>query len=137
MNEAIAKLLVEKEIKPSYQRMKVMEYLDGNRDHPTVEQIYSTLKPEIPTLSKATVYNTLKLLEEKHLIKALTIEDNEVRYDAVVRQHGHFKCTECGTIVDFPVDVPELDKPELKGCSVEQMDVFLKGTCASCAKKSG
>lgn len=128
----IAGILLENEIKPSYQRMKVMEYLNENRIHPTVEQIYSELKPEIPTLSKATVYNTLKLFEAKQLVKSITIEDNEVRYDADVKDHGHFKCQNCGMIVDFPILLGKVEHDALKNYQVHQRDVFFRGLCSDC-----
>ncbi|MCB0402432.1 MAG: transcriptional repressor, partial [Flavobacteriales bacterium] len=48
-------------IKPSVQRIKIFEYLHENRQHPTVDTIYKDLVGHIPTLSKTTVYNTLKL----------------------------------------------------------------------------
>lgn len=57
--------LKEHGIKPSYQRMKVFQYLVDNHNHPTVDMIYKALCPEIPTLSKTTVYNTLNLFVEK------------------------------------------------------------------------
>ncbi len=50
-------------IKPSYQRIKIYEYIFNNNIHPTVDNIYKKLLKEIPTLSKTTVYNTLKLFE--------------------------------------------------------------------------
>ena len=48
-------------VKPSVQRLAVMEYLLTHRTHPTVDEIYRALVSKIPTLSQATVYNTLKL----------------------------------------------------------------------------
>lgn len=132
MSNPFAAVLLEKDIKPSYQRLKVMEYVNESREHPTVETIYSALKPEIPTLSKATVYNTLKLFEEKQLIKTVTIEDNEVRYDAVVQDHGHIKCEQCGVIVDFPIRFEELPIETLSDWEIQQKDVYYRGLCNKC-----
>lgn len=134
MSNPIAALLLDVEIKPSYQRLKVMEFVSESNEHPTVEKIFSALKPEIPTLSKATVYNTLKLFEEKNLIRSVTIEDNEVRYDAVVEEHGHFKCDGCGVIIDFPVQQKEETSTALEGCAIRQKDVFYHGFCSDCSK---
>ena len=79
-------------IKPSYQRIKIYEFLMNNREHPTVESIYNALNGQIPTLSKTTVYNTLKIFIDKGIAMAITIDDNEVRFDAQMDLHGHFKC---------------------------------------------
>ena len=52
-------------IKPSVQRIAIMEYLFKHHTHPTVDEIYTELLPQIPTLSKTTVYNTLKLFVQQ------------------------------------------------------------------------
>ena len=62
---AVKQYLIEKDIKPSVQRLAVMTYLLEHRTHPTVDEIYSELQDKIPTLSKTTIYNTLKLFVEK------------------------------------------------------------------------
>ena len=63
--ENIGEYLKAHEIKPSYQRIKIFQYLVENKNHPTVDMIYKALCTEIPTLSKTTVYNTLNLFIEK------------------------------------------------------------------------
>ncbi|KAA6316446.1 Peroxide-responsive repressor PerR, partial [termite gut metagenome] len=62
-------------IKPSLQRMAIMDYLLEHHTHPTVEEIYMALFPSIPTLSKTTVYNTLKLFAEQGVVNMLTIDE--------------------------------------------------------------
>ncbi|EJX04128.1 iron uptake regulatory protein [gut metagenome] len=62
-------------VKPSVQRIAIMDYLLKNRTHPTAEEIYSALVNLIPTLSKTTVYNTLKLFVEQGAALMLTIDE--------------------------------------------------------------
>ncbi|MGI5927325.1 MAG: Fur family transcriptional regulator, partial [Thermacetogeniaceae bacterium] len=69
--EYLKKKLKTKNISLSYQRLKVLEYLTQNRCHPTVEQIFTELQKDIPTLSKTTVYNTLRILAEAGLVKVI------------------------------------------------------------------
>ena len=57
----VAAKLIENGISPSITRIKIYEYLYGNKNHPTVNDVYISLSEEIPTLSKTTVYNTLKM----------------------------------------------------------------------------
>ena len=57
----------------------------------TVDQIFTELHKNISTLSKTTVYNTLRVLVEAGLVRVITIEDNETRYDINIENHGHFK----------------------------------------------
>ena len=94
----LVKELKEKKIRLSYQRVKILDYLNRNRTHPTADEIYTGLIAEIPSLSKTTVYNSLNSLVKANLVQELTIEDNENRYDIVTETHGHFKCEKCGTL---------------------------------------
>ena len=92
--------LSEAGVRPSVQRVAVYSYLCEHPVHPTVETLYASLSPEYPTLSKTTIYNTLKLFEEKKLVRSLKIEDDKLRYDADIRPHLHFKCEKCGKVFD-------------------------------------
>jgi Fur family transcriptional regulator, peroxide stress response regulator len=124
--------LKSKNIQLSHQRLRVLEYLNQNRTHPTVDQIFKEIHKEMPTLSKTTVYNTLRILEEAGLVRVLTIEDNETRYDIEVNHHGHFKCESCGTIYNFTVDFDKLTSEELTKFKVSDKNVYFKGICPKC-----
>ncbi len=130
--EEIEKILKEKSIRLSYQRLKVLEYLAHNQHHPTVDEIFTDLVRSIPTLSKTTVYNTLKTLVEAGLTRLITIEDNETRYDIVVENHGHFKCECCGEIYNFAVDMDALASEELKDFKINDKNLYFKGICPKC-----
>ncbi len=124
--------LISRKVRPSYQRIKVLEYLIKNQCHPTVDQIFQDLQGEIPTLSKSTIYNTLKLFAAAGLIRVITIEDNETRYDILTEDHGHFKCEKCGAIYNFAVDVDALATGDLTGFKVMEKNVYFKGICPKC-----
>ena len=124
--------LSEHNIRPSFQRLKVLEYLMQNQCHPTAEQIFNELQSVIPTLSKTTIYNTLNKFADAGLVKVLNIEDNEARYDITTKTHGHFKCDECGTIYNFKVNIDTLDAKELSGFITTDRDVYFKGICQNC-----
>ena len=130
--ENLAKTLNEKDIKPSYQRIKILEYLITKRSHPTVDKIFNDLLKEIPTLSKATVYNTLDLFKEANLARIVTIENNETRYDAKVASHGHFKCESCGSIYDFEVNIDNLSTDSLEHFKINEKNVYFRGICPKC-----
>lgn len=129
----LTNLLLEKNIRPSHQRIKILEYLLENKDHPTVDMIYSALHEDIPTLSKTTVYNTLNLFIEANLVKSLSIEDHEARYDIVTDEHGHFKCTNCNQIYDLSIDSSSLIEGELNKFKINEMNIYLKGLCPKCS----
>ncbi|RZN67855.1 MAG: transcriptional repressor [Candidatus Methanolliviera hydrocarbonicum] len=133
--DGLSEDLKKKGIHPSYHRLKILEYLMQNKTHPTADMIYKELSKEIPPLSKTTVYNSLKLFLKRGIIQELTIEEKEVRYDADTRPHAHFKCTECGNVIDMAIEPPTLN-PErvVEGHKVTECHLYLKGVCKNCLK---
>lgn len=117
-------------VRPSYIRLRVFQYLLGTNRHPSAEEIYEGLLKDIPTLSRASVYNALAALVEAQLVRVLTIEKNEMRYDAVLPEHGHFQCEVCGRIFDFRVTSLQCDG--LEGFFVKSKDVYFRGVCPQC-----
>jgi len=77
--ENVGDYLKKNGIKPSVQRMKIFQYLLDHHTHPTVDDIFQNLSPEMPTLSKTTVYNTLNIFVSNNIIQEIIIEENEVR----------------------------------------------------------
>ncbi|MDK9711005.1 Fur family transcriptional regulator [Acidaminobacter sp.] len=126
-------MLMENGIKPSYQRIRILEYLMSHRTHPTVAEVYNGLIDEIPTLSKTTVYNTLKLLIEHQIVNEILIEEKEVLYDVAEEDHGHFKCVSCGDLIDFNLNEAPPAVPT--GFVVQSVHVYYKGLCNKCSGK--
>lgn len=132
----LSQYIAEAGIKPSYQRLRIMEYLYNNESHPTADKIYQDLKHEITTLSKTTVYNTLKLFVEHGVANALSIEGHETRYDYNTDTHGHFKCELCGKLYDFDFKNEEMALNGLKNHEIQQVHLYVKGICADCKESS-
>jgi Fe2+ or Zn2+ uptake regulation protein len=124
--------LTEVGINPSYQRLRILEYLRDNLCHPTVDMIYSDLIKEIPTLSKTTIYNTLNLFQKRGILIGLTIEENEVRYESNIIPHAHFKCESCGQILDLDISCPILSKGFVNNHKISEGHLYLKGICKNC-----
>ena len=124
-------------IHPSVQRIAIMDYLLTHRTHPTVDEVYVALNKEIPTLSKTTVYNTLRLFAEHGAALMLTIDEKKICFDGVVKPHAHFMCRRCGRLVD--VDLPggfEGFRPTMEDFTVEETHVYYKGVCKSCTDQA-
>ncbi|MGP8330685.1 MAG: Fur family transcriptional regulator [Methanosarcinaceae archaeon] len=127
------KVLLEKGIKPTFQRMKILEYLDGNTGHPNVDTIYTALFKQVPTLSKTTVYNVLNTFKANGLVQVISITGAEARYDPNVEPHHHFFCRKCGTITDFKIQYPHVfQAPQLEGYKIEEIQGYFKGVCKRC-----
>ena len=122
-------------IRPSVQRIAVMHYLLTHRTHPTVDEIYSTLVSEIPTLSRTTIYNTLHTLHEHGAILMLGIDSMNARYDGYTSPHAHFLCTCCGKVYDVDLDDTEYvarNAPR-NAAIITEAQLYYKGVCGDCA----
>ncbi|QTQ14339.1 transcriptional repressor [Treponema parvum] len=133
--------IAKKGIRPSVQRIAVYKYLCEHPDHPTVDMVYTALFPDYPTLSRTTVYNTLKLLTEHGLVRTIQLEEDKLRYDATTVPHIHFKCMECGKIQDI-YDEEFLSKITSKctellpeGSVAGKIQTCIWGRCNKCASK--
>jgi Fur family transcriptional regulator, peroxide stress response regulator len=120
-------------IKPSVQRSAVMNFLLNNRIHPTIDEIYTALSPNMPTLSKTTVYNTLDLFVEKGAVRALAIDERNSRYDVDISAHAHFMCRCCGKVHDiFNVNPSFFQKPQSDMFTIDTVEISYTGICNSC-----
>lgn len=126
-------LLRQAGVRPSVQRLAVACYVANRKTHPTAEEVFESLSAVVPTLSVATVYNSLNVLTEAGILRKLETDGGTMRYDfARQPQHGHFTCSRCGKIFDIPM--PEGLAARLpEGFVTESMDFYLKGVCPECS----
>jgi Fe2+ or Zn2+ uptake regulation protein len=130
-NEQFSQKITAAGIRPSSVRIHVLRYLEEKHNHPTADQIHQALRHRLPSLSRTSIYNALAALGDKGLVRPLKMEGNEVRYDALVHDHGHFCCRRCGEIFDFELNFPAAALP-LSGCQIERRDFLVWGLCAHC-----
>jgi Fe2+ or Zn2+ uptake regulation protein len=120
-------------IKPSVQRTAVMDYLMNNRTHPTIDEIYMALSPNMPTLSKTTVYNTLDIFVEKGAVRALVIDEKNARYDVDISAHAHFMCKSCAKVYDiFDLKPSFFQLPQLSDFTIDAVEISYSGICGNC-----
>lgn len=132
MEHFIIQTLLKKGIRPSIQRIQVYHYLLKHKNHPTAERIYTALHASLPTLSKTTIYNTLSLLEREGLVQSLPLEGGEIRYDADVTEHIHFKCIHCSRLFDLSISDSPNKRFLPEGFTIDRSQLFLWGKCRQC-----
>lgn len=138
MNNNYHIILKDAGIRPSVQRVAVYSFLMENKIHPDVETVYAALSPLYPTLSRTTVYNTLKLFEANNLVQALRIEEDKLRFDAEMKDHIHFKCMKCGAITDIfddgqiPGMMTNCSTMLPSGFQMQKIQTTLWGLCKNC-----
>lgn len=101
--QLIAKLH-EKGLKATPQRVAIYEYICSRKDHPTTDQVYHEVRRRYPTISLATVYQTLHLFTNLGLLQELELGDNVSRYDPNTSLHANIICRGCGKIQDYEVE---------------------------------
>ncbi|MCC7202720.1 MAG: transcriptional repressor [Nitrospirae bacterium] len=122
------------------QRIAILKYLDGNTSHPTAEDIYRDVRRHYPTLSFATVYNTLQTLKDHGRVMEITIDPERKHYDPNTDQHHHVVCIRCNKIRDVFEDysgilkLPASMSGEIRAVGVH---VDFYGICRSCHKEEG
>lgn len=124
--------------KHSRQRDAVYQNLCARTDHPTAEDVYMSLKAEMPAISLATVYRNLALLEGENKIIRIG-SGGTARYDGNVSPHYHVTCLECGAVDDVFMDDDSLCKKAeklFKG-KILSHTVMFTGYCPLCAEKIG
>jgi len=120
-------------IKLTPQRIAILNYLSGNKNHPSAEDIYLAVKKQFPTMSFATVYNTLEALKEKGTVRELKIDSHKKRYDPDMSAHYHLICTKCDTVFDVFKDF-ETNLPDdmARGFEVVSTNIEFFGLCQKC-----
>jgi len=97
-------LLEQHGIRPTTQRLRIAELLLAQPRHITAEQILGTLRQSPGRVSKATVYNTLKLFVTHGLLRPIHVDPERCVYDSMVTPHHHFQDLETGEMTDIPPD---------------------------------
>lgn len=115
-------------IQPTPQRLAVAEFVLNTAAHPTADEVWMHVRARCPTLSRATVYNTLNLFTEKGLIKAHALGEGAAVFDPRVAPHHHFIDEETGTVLDIPWDAVKVTgEQSIQGVEVREYQVVLRG----------
>ena len=141
--EEFKQLLRDKGLKVTNQRLSVVEAIAScPEEHLTAEEIFALVKVDCPEIGLATVYRTIQLLNELHLIDRINFDDGFVRYEmgsAPNREqkhhHHHLICMKCGKVISFRDDLLEELEEKIAATtelSVVDHELKLYGYCATC-----
>jgi Fur family transcriptional regulator, peroxide stress response regulator len=117
------------------QRLAILEYLEGNKAHPSASDIYKAVSEKYPMMSFATVYNTLDTLRGKKHVRELSIDSQKKRFDPNIKPHHHLICLECRAITDvhrnFALDLTDSER---FGYEITGNHVDFYGVCPKCKR---
>ena len=122
------------------QRSIILEELRKCRDHPGADLLHARVRGRLPRISLATVYRNLELMAATGLIRRLDCGAGSRRFDPVVDNHGHFRCTSCGAVEDLPfaLELPRLDPrhPWVRQRLIQGGQAQYFGLCPECRKSN-
>ncbi len=125
-------------LKLTPQRLAIVRELAADLTHPTAQELFERLRPSLPTMSFATVYNTLDALASAGLCAALSLSPGASRFDPNMSAHHHAVCDQCGLVRDVPapeeVPPPPASVPAAPGFEVRSVEQIYRGLCARCSK---
>ena len=139
MNRNITEMLRSNGFKVTPQRLAVYEVLSNTKEHPNAEMIFSSLQATYPTMSLATVYKTIDILNEIGLVQILNAGEDSFRYDADTSEHAHVRCVDCGKVEDlYDLDVEKFNKGIEKNTHYKLVgqQFYFYGVCPDCQKNS-
>jgi Fe2+ or Zn2+ uptake regulation protein len=135
-------------LKLTPQRMAIVKELASDETHPTAQELYERLRPGLPTMSFATVYNTLGALSTARLCSAMSLSPGSGRFDPNMTPHHHVVCDVCGAVRDLATPsglgdgAQELSSTRAvaqaaPGFEVRSVERIFRGVCAACNRHRG
>ena len=119
------------------QREVVLQVIRDNRGHLTANEVFEAAKRRLPTISFATVYNSLRFLKDAGHIAEIQFGSGAARFDRITSRHDHAICTKCGTLADIEMEHPQelvQRAAQISNFKPESLEFTLRGICPGCAE---
>jgi Fur family peroxide stress response transcriptional regulator len=122
-------------MKQTPQRLAILEYLRDNKSHPSAADVYKAVAEKFPTMSFATVYNTMETLKKMGMVRELSIDPEKKRFDPDTETHHHLICVRCKRIADiysrFELDLADHEQNDF---DIIGNHIEFYGICPECKK---
>ncbi len=119
------------------QREVVLQVIREAEGHLTASEVFVNAKMLLPSISFATVYNSLRFLKEGGHIAEIQFGNGASRFDRMTARHDHAICIKCGKLVDIEMEHPAelVDRAAAySGFKPESLEFTLRGLCPECNK---
>lgn len=120
------------------QREVVLQVIRDAGEHLTANAVFGAAKELLPSISFATVYNSLRFLKDAGHIAEIQFGNGASRFDPMTSRHDHALCTRCGKLVDIEMEHPDELVAKAAAYSKfkpESLEFTLRGTCPECSAK--
>lgn len=122
------------------QKEIVLEILEANRIHLTMQEIYKLAKSKYPNIGQATIYrNVNKLVEESKVLRLPATSDEGYHYDINIEPHNHLVCNSCGKIIDlYDNDYNSMIQriETTNSVKISRSLLILEGICSKCINQN-
>jgi Fur family peroxide stress response transcriptional regulator len=133
-------------LKLTPQRIAIVRLFADDQSHPTAQDLFDRLRPSFPSMSFATVYNTLDALAGAGLASIVRLPGKRgetARFDPNSSPHHHAVCDHCGKVMDVaagtlaatPASVAKVQRT-VPGFEVRTVERVYRGACSACARSS-
>ena len=125
--DKIPELFARHGIQATPQRVEIAAIMLAEKQHLSADQVLNRVNNKEPIASKATVYNTLRLLAQMGLIREVIVDPSKIFYDSNTEPHYHFYNVDDGILTDFNTDkLPIGDIPKLpEGTESDGVNVII------------
>ena len=118
-------------------RAAILDELRRNPSHPTASELLDRVRRSLPSITLATVYRNLGILEDLGLVRQVGTGTSPARFDAATKQHLHARCVQCGRVADLPLaTLPNLLRPaqDASDFLIRDYTIVFEGICPQCRK---
>ena len=127
-------LLQKNDLKATIQRTSILKSID-KAGHINIDEIYEEVKELHPTLSLATIYKNIILMQENNVIVEVPMNGQKSKYELKKEEHMHLICQVCGTIQDRKIRPEAKEALVVENFKLNSSKINLYGVCQSCQNR--
>ena len=127
-------LLKKNDLKATIQRTGILKSID-QAGHINIDEIYEDVKEQYPTLSLATIYKNIILMQENNVIIEVPMNGEKSKYELKKNDHIHLICQNCGEIQDQKITQKTQESLVIENFKLNSSQINLYGLCQLCQNK--
>ena len=124
-------LLKENDLKATIQRTSILKTID-HAGHINIDDIYDNVKEQYPTLSLATIYKNIIVMQENNVIVEVPLNGEKSKYELKKEEHMHLICEACGEITDTEISSKTKEALVIENFQLKTSQINLFGLCEKC-----